>query len=94
MLTKEKIIQAAKAVSPMFGRRGSFVSTDGEWCRCLTPEKFKAYLERMGFEVVKCYATSFSNAIAETADGYKIAYNGHCSMIEITAGTSTKRLSI
>ena len=81
MLTKEKIIQTAEAVSPMFGRGGGFVNTDGEWCSCTTPAKFKAYLERLGFEVVKCYATDFSTAIAETADGYQLAYNGHCRKI-------------
>lgn len=82
MLTKEKIIQAAEAVSLLYGRIGSFVCTDGEWSSCSNPAKFKEYLERMGFEVVKCYATSFSSAIAETADGYQIAYNGHCRLID------------
>lgn len=81
-MTKDKIIKAAEAVSPMFGRRGSFVNTDGEWCSCKTPAMFKAYLEGLGFEVVKCYATNFSSAIAETADGYQIAYNGHCRLID------------
>lgn len=82
MLTREKIIQAAETVSPMFGRVGSFVNTDGEWCSCTTTEKFRAYLESLGFEVVKCYATDFSTAIAETVDGYKLAYNGHCGLID------------
>lgn len=81
MLTKEKIIKTAESVSPMFGRVGGFINTDGEWCRSTTPEKFKAYLESLGFTVVKCYATSYSSAIAETIDGYKLAYNGHCGKI-------------
>lgn len=81
MLTREKIIQTAEIVSPMFGHVGGFVNTDGEWCSCTTPAKFKAYLERLGFKVVKCYATRFSSAIAETADGYELAYNGYCRLI-------------
>lgn len=81
MLTREKIIEVANRVSPMFGSVGGFVNTDGEWCTCTTPEKFKAYLERLGFKVVKCYATAYSTAIAETSDGYKLAYNGNCSII-------------
>lgn len=81
MLTREKIIQTAETVSPISGRIGGFVNTDGEWCGCTTPEKFRAYLERLGFTVVKCYATAFSNAIAETAEGYQMAYNGHCRKV-------------
>ena len=81
MLTREKIIKTAEEASPMFGRVGGFVSTDGEWCRCTTPAKFKVYLEKLGFVVTACYATDFSTAIAETADGYKLAYNGHCALL-------------
>ena len=79
-MTREMIIQAAERVSPMFGKIGSFVNTDGEWCTCTTPAKFKTYLERLGFTVVRCYSTSFSTAIAETEDGYMIAYNGNCML--------------
>lgn len=81
MLTKEKIIAAAEEVSPRFGKVGGFVSLDADWCASNTPKKFKAYLERFGFVVTACYATDFSTAIAETADGYKLAYNGHCSLL-------------
>ena len=63
MLTREKIIKTAEEVSPMFGRVGGFVSTDGEWCRCTTPAKFKVYLEKLGFVVTACYATDFSTGL-------------------------------
>lgn len=78
-MTKDKIIEAANYVSPRYGKIGSFVDTDGEWCTRTTPSKFRAYLERLGFEVVRCYSTNYASAIAETADGYTIAYNGHCA---------------
>lgn len=78
-MTRMEIIKAAEVVSPIGGAIGSFVSTDGEWCTCTTPAKFRAYLEKLGFQVVKCESTSFSTAIAQTADGYVIAYNGSCT---------------
>lgn len=77
-MDKKTIIEAAKRVSPIFKCTGSFVSTDGVWCTCNTPAKLKAYIESLGFKVVKAYDEPFSAAIVETADGYKIAFNGHC----------------
>ena len=82
MITREKIMETANYVSPIFGRIGGYVNTDGKWSECNTTEKFKAYLESLGFLVIKCYSTSYSSAIAETADGYRIAYNGNCVMIK------------
>ena len=74
MTTKQKIIEAAT-------RReyGGFVNTDGEWCMTRNPEEFKAFLEdEFGFEVVECKEAPGSTAIAVTADGYVIAWNGYC----------------
>lgn len=80
MTTREKVIEAANYISPIFGRIGAFVNTDGKWCESNNPEKFKAYLESIGFEVTNCFSTSFSSAIAETSDGYRISYNGNCTI--------------
>lgn len=74
MTTKQKIIEAAT-------RReyGGFVNTDGKWCMIRNPEEFKAFLEdEFGFEVVECKEAPGSTAIAVTADGYVIAWNGYC----------------
>lgn len=81
MATKDQVIAAANRKS--YCGTGGYVNTDGEWCTCTTPEKFRGFLERLGFEVTHCYSTSFSTAIAETADGYKIAYNGHCKKMDV-----------
>lgn len=78
-MNKETIIKVANYVSPIYGKIGSFVNTDGNWILSNTPEKFRAYLENMGFNVINCYETRFSTAIAETIDGYVIAYNGNCT---------------
>ena len=72
-MTREMIIKTAAA------ELGGYVNTDGEWCSATTPEKFKKFLEGIGFEVISCKETKYSTAIAITADGYRIAYNGHVS---------------
>lgn len=73
MTTKEQIINAAS--KPY----GEFVNTDGKWCMTRTPEQFKAFLENtFGFEVVECKSTNNSTAVAITADGLSIAWNGYC----------------
>lgn len=74
MTTRQKIIEVATRTE-----HGGFVNTDGEWCMTRTPEQFKAFLEsEFWFEVVECKATAGSTAIAVTADGYVIAWNGYC----------------
>lgn len=71
MTTKQKIIEAAN--------RGDFVNTDGNWCMTRTPEEFKTFLEKeFGFEVVECKSIAGCTAIAVTADGYVIGWNGYC----------------
>lgn len=73
MTTKEQIIEAATK------EHGGFVNTDGAWCRTRTPGQFRAFLEsEYGFEVIECKATNFSTAVAITADGLRIAWNGYC----------------
>lgn len=75
MTTRQKIIEAATRTE-----LGGFVNTDGKWCMTRNPEQFKAFLEKeFGFEIVECKATSGSTAIAVTADGYVIAWNGYCA---------------
>lgn len=82
MTTKEKIIEAANHKSPYADFPGAYVNTDGEWCMTETPEQFKAFLEKTyGFEVVECKATAYSTAVATTACGLSIAWNGFCSRI-------------
>lgn len=81
-MTRNEIIKAANYCSPIYGKIGGYVCTDGEWCLCTTPKKFQAYLESLGFEIKRCYSTSRSNAVAETKDGYMIAYNGNCSLLK------------
>lgn len=76
---KREIIKAAN--ESMYGMYGNFVDRDSKWISAETPEKFKSYLESIGFEVTNCYATNESKAIAETADGYIIAYNGFCTIV-------------
>lgn len=79
MTTKEKIIEAANRKSPYSGCTGGFVNTDGEWCMTRTPEQFREFLERVfGFMVTECKATCGSTAIATTACGLQIAWNGFC----------------
>lgn len=74
MTTKEKIIAAASK------QYGGFVDTAGAWCMASTPEQFRAFLEnQFGFEIIECKATKYSTAVAITADGLSIAWNGHCS---------------
>lgn len=74
MTTRQKIIEAATR-----DQFGHFVNTDGKWCMTRNPEEFKAFLEdEFGFEVVECKEAPGSTAIAVTADGYVIAWNGYC----------------
>ena len=75
---KQKFYEAANS-----SEYGGFVrgSSEGEWVLASNPKAFKSYLENIGFEVVKCEETAYSTAIAETACGLRIAYNGHCSNI-------------
>ena len=74
MTTRQNIIEAATR-----DQMGHFVNTDGKWCMTRNPGEFKAFLEdEFGFEVVECKATAGSTAIAVTADGYVIAWNGYC----------------
>lgn len=75
MTLREKMIEAANLEKT----GGGFVSTDGEWCMTRTPEEFKAFIEKQGFEVVSCLETRESTAIALTKDGYKFAWNGNCT---------------
>ena len=79
-MDKETIIKAANYVSPIYGKIGSFVDPDSDWLSSNTPDKFRSYLENMGFNVINCYETRFSSAIAEAVDGYVIAYNGNCTI--------------
>lgn len=73
MTTKEKIINTASET------HGGFVNTDGEWSMTSTPEQFKAFLEKsFGFVVTKCKSSNTSTAVAFTADGLQIAWNGYC----------------
>ena len=80
VMTKEKIIEAANKKT--YWGTGSYVNTDGEWAVCNRPEKLKAYIESLGFEVVKVYSTYNSSAIVETKDGYKMFYNGYVTKIK------------
>lgn len=82
MTTKQNIMDAAVRKTFVPGFTGDFVNTDGKWCLCRTPEEFKTFLEsEFGFKVVRCYETETATAIAETEDGYKIAYNGYCTTL-------------
>ena len=82
MTTRQKIVEAANRIG-WGGHRGGFVNTDGDWCLTRTPQEFKAFLEQaFGFKVVACKATAESTAIAVTADGYKIAWNGYCRTLK------------
>lgn len=75
MTTREQIIAAAN-------RGGAFVNTDGEWCATRTPAEFAEFLEReYGFDVVECHATGNSTAIAVTACGMQIVWNGFCRRV-------------
>lgn len=74
-MTKEKIIEVANKTTHW--GTGGFVNTDCIWCTCNTPEKLKAYIESLGFEVVRAFSTSTCSALVETKDGYRLAYNGH-----------------
>lgn len=76
MTTKEKIINAASK------EHGGFVNTDGAWSTTRTPAQFKAFLENtFGFEVTECKSANNSTAVAITADGLTIAWNGYCKKI-------------
>lgn len=82
MTTKEKIIEAANRKSLYSDYTGDFVYTDGAWCMTRTPGQFKEFLEKaFGFEVIECKATTYSTAIATTACGLRIAWNGFCSRV-------------
>lgn len=72
MTTKEKVTEAANRA------HGGFVNTDGDWCMTRTPSEFRGFLAKLGFEVTECKETAESTAIAITAEGYKIAWNGYC----------------
>ena len=74
MTTKEKIIEAANL------EHGGFVNTDGAWCSTNNEYEFKRFLESaFGFEVVECKETKYSTAVATTACGLQIAWNGYCN---------------
>lgn len=76
MTTKEKIIEAASKAY------GGFVNIDGAWRMTETPGQFKTFLENtFGFEVIECKATTYCTAIATTACGLSIAWNGYCSRL-------------
>lgn len=78
MTTKERIIAAANRSS-----YGGYVDTDGAWCQTRNAEEFKAFLEKaFAFSVTACRATVTSTAVATTADGYRISWNGHCSLAD------------
>lgn len=79
MTTRERIVEAANR-KPAYGDApGGFVNTDGDWCATRTPEEFKAFLENnFGFEVTDCRSTAGSAAVATTACGLRIAWNGYC----------------
>lgn len=81
MTTKEKIIEAANRKSPYWDRTGGFANTDGEWCMTSTPEQFKEFLEGAGFVVIECRAAGGATAIATTACGLQIAWNGFCHRV-------------
>lgn len=79
MITKEDIIAVANKKSQYSNVHGGFVNTDGEWSMARTPEQFKSFLEKtFGFEVIECKATDYSMAIATTACGLCIAWDGFC----------------
>ena len=79
MTTKEQITEAANHKSIYSDHPGSFVYTDGEWCMTRNPAEFKAFLERrFGFSVIECKSTKYSTAVATTACGLEIAWNGFC----------------
>ena len=81
MTTKEQIIEAANRKS-IFGGIGGYVNIDGEWCSTRTPAQFKKFLEETyGFTIISCKETNYSTAIAQTACGLEIAWNGHCRKI-------------
>lgn len=73
MTNKEMVIATANE------RYGGFVNTDGEWSMASNPTAFKKMLEGLGFTVVECKETSNSTAVATTADGYRITWNGYCT---------------
>lgn len=76
--TKEKIIEASKETDI-----GGFVKTYGDWYLAQSPEQFKQMLEHyFGFDVIQCYSTPYSTAIAITKCGLKIGWNGHCSIVK------------
>lgn len=76
MTTKGKIINTASK------EHGGFVDTDGAWCMTSSPEQFKTFLENtFGFEVLECKSTNYSTAVAFTADGLQIAWNGYCKQL-------------
>ena len=75
MTSKTKIIETAK-------HRG-FVDTDGDWCMTRNSEEFKTFLEKnFGFKIISCKPTETSTAIAQTVDGYIIAWNGYCTILK------------
>ncbi|MDR0947897.1 MAG: hypothetical protein LBM69_00085 [Lachnospiraceae bacterium] len=79
MTLREEMIEAAERKKG--NHTGSFVRTDGQWCMTRTPEEFKQFIEKQGFEVIDCKRTRESNAIAITKDGYRFAWNGHCTKL-------------
>lgn len=81
MVTKQSIIKAANYKSKYFGTIGGFVNLDEPWLRCRTAREFAEYIESLGFTVVSFKSTGYSLAIVDTKEGYRIAYNGNCTLI-------------
>lgn len=82
MATKEQIIEAANRFSKTWGIKGGYVNTDGAWCSTRNPEQFKKFLEETyGFTVIRCTSTDHCTALAVTACGLEIAWNGYCRKI-------------
>lgn len=80
MTLREKMIKTAEQKCKNYV--GGYICTDGEWCSTNTPEEFKAFIEKCGFEVLNCKSTENSTAIAITRDGYKFVWNGWCERID------------
>ena len=77
MTVKEMVMNAANR-----GEYGGFANTDGDWCATRNASEFKSFLQKHGFTVTKCRETAHSTAIAETEEGFSIAWNGYCRKIQ------------
>lgn len=81
---KLHIITAANERSPVYPwTRGAFIKHRRplEWLQADSPRRFKAYLEGLGFTVTRCEATPVSTAVAWTAEGIRISFNGYCTLM-------------